>query len=158
MDRKGSPTQRAALKKARLLKGLTSSELEAVRGLARTQEIAAGETVFSEGSYGDDLHILTRGMVRIELTIDDEREDTTIQRFTAGQVFGEISLADRRNRSATACCETDCEIVTIPCADLRGLFENDYRVGYVVMKNLAAILATRLRKTNTQLISTILWE
>ncbi len=149
----GSPIEKAAL-----FNGLTPGELSDVAALARERTFAAEERIFAEGSYGDEIHILTKGMVRIELTLGDNADCTTIQRFTAGQVFGEVSLADRRNRSATAECETDCEVVSIPSDDLLQLFEKDYRIGYVVMKNLAAVLATRLRKTNSQLISTVLWE
>lgn len=150
--------QRNTIEKAALFRGLTSGELDDVLRLARERAFAAGDEIFAEGSYGDEIHILTRGMVRIELALGGETDCTTVQRFTAGQVFGEISLADRRNRSATAQCESDCEVVSIPSNDLLQLFERSYRIGYVVMKNLAAILATRLRKTNSQLISTVLWE
>ncbi len=146
------------IEKAALFKGLTSGELSEVASLARAATFAAGERIFAEGNYGEEIHILTRGMVRIELAIGDDSDCTTVHRFTAGQVFGELSLADRRNRSATAECESECKVVSIPCNELLKLFEKDLRIGYVVMKNLSAILATRLRKTNSQLISTVLWE
>lgn len=151
-------THQDTIGSAPLFKNLTPRELSAIAELSRSRTYDAGETVFSEGSYGDEVCILVNGMIRIELTIRGETECATVQRFTAGQVFGEISLADRRNRSATAECETSCEIVAIPCKDLLDLFEKNHGIGYAVMKNLATVLATRLRKTNSQLISTFLWE
>jgi len=150
--------QQSAIEKAALFKGLARGELADIAALARERAFAAGEEIFTEGSYGDEIHILTKGLVRIELTLGDRADCTTIHRFSAGQVFGEVCLADRRNRSATAECETDCEVVSIRTRDLLQLFEKDHHIGYVAMKNLAAVLATRLRKTNSQLISTVLWE
>ena len=37
-------------------------------------------------------------------------------------------------------------------------FANNNKIGYVVMINFASLLATRLRKTNLQLIACFLWE
>jgi len=151
-------TAEATIEKAALFKGLSQSELAAVLKLARAHTFTAGETVFAEGGYGDNVCLLVKGMIRIELSVGDSSEAATVHRFSAGQVFGEMALADRRNRSAAATCETDCEVVAIPCSDLLSLFDSSPEIGYRAMKNLAQILATRLRKTNSQLVSTFLWE
>jgi CRP/FNR family cyclic AMP-dependent transcriptional regulator len=144
--------------KTALFKGLSPSELTAVSELARTRTYEAGEPVFAEGGYGDDVCVLVKGMIRIELSVGDASDSATVHRFSAGQVFGEMALADRRNRSAAATCESDCEILAIPCADLLVLFDANHDIGYRAMRNLAEILATRLRKTNSQLVNTFLWE
>lgn len=151
-------TAEATIEKTALFKGLSPSEVRAVSELARTKTFDAGESIFAEGGYGDEVCILTKGVVRIELSVDGGSDTATVHRFSAGQVFGEIALADRRNRSASATCETDCEILAVRCEDLLALFERTHAIGYRAMKNLSAVLATRLRKTNTQLVSTFLWE
>ena len=43
-------------------------------------------------------------------------------------------------------CENDCEIITISRDKLDKLFEQDSRLGYTVMRNLAQLLAERLRR------------
>jgi len=143
---------------AALFKGLTANDLDQVCELARTKGFKSGEVIFSEGSYGDEVCLVLKGMVRVELAVHPKADFTTIHRFSEGQVFGELSLADRRNRSATVACETDCEILTLSCKDLLALFDRNRHLGYVVMGNLAALLSTRLRETNSRLISAVLLE
>ena len=78
--------------------------------------------------------------------------------MSVGQIFGELVLVDRRSRSATAVCENDCEIITINRDKLDKLFEQDSRLGYTVMRNLAQLLAERLRRTDLMLVASVLWE
>jgi len=148
----------ATIGKTALFKGLSPSELEAVSEIARTRTYEAGESIFAEGGDGNEVCILVKGMIRIELSVGGASDAATVHRFTAGQVFGEMALADRRSRSAAATCESDCEVLAIPCGDLLALFDANHDIGYRATKNLAEILATRLRKTNSQLVNTFLWE
>jgi len=139
-----------------LFEGLTPKERKHVLALCRERECTAGETILSEGNYGEEIYVLARGKIRIELTVTDAADFVTVEQITDGQLFGELALADRRNRSAIAQCETDCSLITIRCKDLLSLLETEHRIGFVVMRNLSRILATRLRKTNAKLISSVI--
>ena len=139
-----------------LFEGLTPKEREPVFALCRARECSAGETVLSEGNYGEEIYILAKGKVRIELTVTDAADFVTVEQIAEGQLFGELAIADRRNRSAIAQCETDCSLIAIRCKDLLSLLEAEHRIGFVVMRNLSRILATRLRKTNAKLISSVI--
>ncbi|MFC2082085.1 Crp/Fnr family transcriptional regulator, partial [Candidatus Bipolaricaulota bacterium] len=131
-------------------------ERETILSLCRERDCPAGEPILSEGNYGEELYVLAKGKVRIELTVTDAADFVTVEQITDGQLFGELALADRRNRSAIAQCETDCSLITIRCKDLLGLLETEHRIGFVVRRNLARILATRLRRTNAKLISSVI--
>ena len=139
-----------------LFEGLTPKEREPLLALCRERACSAGEMVLSEGNYGEEIYILAKGKVRIELTVTDSADFVTVEQIAEGQLFGELALADRRNRSAIAQCETDCSLIAIRCKDLLALLEREPRIGYLVMRNLARILATRLRRTNAKLISSVL--
>lgn len=139
-----------------LFEGLTPKEREHILPLCRERKCPAGETILSEGNYGEEIYVLAKGKVRIELTVTDAANFVTVEQITDGQLFGELALADRRNRSAFAECETDCNIIAIRCKDLLSLLEAEHRIGFVVMRNLARILATRLRRTNAKLISSVI--
>jgi CRP-like cAMP-binding protein len=139
-----------------LFEGLTPKERGPILSLCRERECPAGETVLFEGNYGEEIFVVAEGKVRIELSVTEETGFVTVEQVTAGQLFGELALADRRNRSAIAQCETDCSLITIRCKDLLALLEAEHRIGFVVMRNLARILATRLRKTNAKLISSVI--
>jgi CRP-like cAMP-binding protein len=114
--------------------------------------------VFTEHSSGAEVYTIKKGKVCIELGLKGKSNAATIQRLGVGQIFGELALVDRRSRSATATCENDCEIIIIDRDKLNELFERDSQLGYTVMRNLAQLLAGRLRRTDLMLVASVLWE
>jgi CRP/FNR family cyclic AMP-dependent transcriptional regulator len=146
------------LEKVDIFQGLSPRQLESLAQVSQEKKYRGGETVFTEHSSGAEVHIIKKGKVCIELGLKGKPNTATIQRLSTGQIFGELALVDKRNRSATAICENDCEIITIDRDKLDELFERDSRLGYIVMKNLAQLLAERLRRTDLMLVASVLWE
>lgn len=146
------------LKQVNIFNGLSSEELASIAILCETRNYKANELIFAEKSKGKEIYIVTKGQVRIELGIQGKTDYATVQRVGKGGLFGEFVLVNQGTRSGTARTETDCETITIDGNALLDLFENNMRIGYVVAMNLASLLATRLRKTNLQLIACFLWE
>jgi CRP-like cAMP-binding protein len=146
------------LEKVDIFRGLSQRQLESLAQISHEKEYRAGEAVFTEHSSGAEVYIIKKGKVCIELGLKGKSNTATIQRLGAGQIFGELALVDKRSRSATAICDSDCEIITIDRDKLDELFEQDSRLGYVVMRNLAQLLAERLRRTDLMLVASVLWE
>jgi len=146
------------LKKVDMFRGLSPRQLESLAQVSEERKYRGGEAVFTEHSSGADVYIIKKGKVCIELGLKGKSNAATIQRLGVGQIFGELALVDRRGRSATAICENDCEIITIDRDKLNELFERDSPLGYVVMRNLAQLLAGRLRRTDLMLVASVLWE
>ena len=146
------------LEKVDIFRGLSPHQLESLAQVSEERKYRRGETVFPEHSSGTEVYIIKKGKVCIELGLKGKPNTATIQRLSVGQIFGELALVDRRSRSATAICENDCEIITIDRGKLDELFEQDSRLGYIVMKNLAQLLAGRLRRTDLMLVASVLWE
>ncbi len=146
------------LEKVDIFRGLSPRQLESLAQVSEERKYRGGEAVFTEHSSGAEVYIIKKGKVCIELGLKGKSNTATIQRLGVGQVFGELALVDRRNRSATAICEKDCEIIAIDRDKLNELFERDGPLGYVVMRNLAQLLAGRLRRTDLMLVASVLWE
>ena len=146
------------LKKVEIFRGLSLTQLESLAQISEEKKYRRGETVFAEHSTGDEVYIIKTGKVCIELGLKGKPNTATIQRLSVGQIFGELVLVDKRSRSATAICDNDCEIITINRDRLDRLFEQDSRLGYTVMRNLAQLLAERLRRTDLMLVASVLWE
>jgi CRP/FNR family cyclic AMP-dependent transcriptional regulator len=149
---------RKLLEGVEIFKGLTSDELSAVEGLCTDRHYRSGDIVFDENSRGAEMYLVRKGKVRIDLSLAKGSESATVHRVGDGELFGELALVDTKRRSATATCEKDSEIITIDRDKLLSLFESNNHAGYVVLGNLATILAGRLRRTNLQLVATLLWK
>jgi CRP-like cAMP-binding protein len=146
------------LERIDLFKGLSQDELSAVTELCEPRQCRADEVIFAEKSKGQEMYIVTKGKIRIELGIKGKTDCATIHRVGEGEIFGELVLVGEGRRSATARCETDCEVLSIGRDGLLRLFEQNARIGYVIIMKLASLLAARLKKTNLQLVSCFLWE
>ena len=146
------------LKKISAFKGLSPAELQAIVQLSNERKYKKNDVIFAEKSRGEEIYILTKGRVRIELGVKGKTDFVTVHRIQKGEIFGELALVGDGNRSASAECETDCDVIVINRDALRGLFEKNTRIGYIIMANLASVLSTRLRKTNLQLVACFLWE
>jgi len=146
------------LERIDIFSGLSPEELNPIAELCEPRQYKANEVIFAEKSKGKEMYIVTKGQVRIELAIKGKTDHATIHRVGEGDIFGELIIVGDGRRSGTAKCETDCEVMSINRDDLRDLFNRCARIGYIVMMNLASLLATRLRKTNLQLVACFLWE
>ena len=66
-----------------------------------------------------------------------------------GQIFGEVALVDRGLRSATVNTVADGTVLyAISRDDFIELCDEDTRIGYVIMRNIAADLSFKLRHYN----------
>ena len=146
------------LGRVEIFKELSPAELELIAELCEGRKYRNGDVIFTEQSKGKEIYIITKGRVCIELGIKGKTDSATIHRLGKGELFGEVALVSSGPRSATARCEADCETTVIGREALLELFANNNKIGYVVMTNFASLLATRLRKTNLQLIACFLWE
>jgi len=148
----------AILAKVPVFNGLSADELKLLAQLCVNRSYQRRDVIFKEKSRGTEIYILRKGQVRIELAIKSKTDFATIHRVQEGEIFGELALVSKGTRSATAECDTDCEVIALSQNDLKELFRKQPRMGYIIMSNLASILATRLRKTNLQLVACFLWE
>ncbi len=71
-----------------------------------------GSLVVEEGHPGDQLYIVTRGVLGVK-TEGAEGREVRVGSLTVGDFFGEVSLLTGRPRSATVVSETDAECLQI---------------------------------------------
>jgi CRP/FNR family cyclic AMP-dependent transcriptional regulator len=71
----------------------------------------------------------------------------TIEEVQPGRIFGWSSLVKQRRFTASARALEPATVVTIDADELNSLFDLNPHVGFVVMKQLAEVIASRLRRT-----------
>jgi CRP/FNR family cyclic AMP-dependent transcriptional regulator len=122
--------------------GLSSVEIDALAARSATRNLAAGRTLFHEGTPGDGLYGLLSG--RIAFTIDS-RDGRNLILNTAGpgEFFGEIALLDGGGRSAGAIARDASRVLFIP----RDKFLAFVRERPPVMLHIMAVLCGRLRRS-----------
>ncbi len=75
--------------------------------IMQEEEYEKGTLIFPEGEIGDCMYIIHRGEVRIH------KGTTILAILGEKEVFGELSLRDAENRSASATSNTNCTLFRI---------------------------------------------
>jgi SulP family sulfate permease len=143
---------------------LELTEIELFRGIEPPQDLAAiqnravrltvpaGGTVFQNGDRGDELFLIRRGEVRIELPVGEGRH-RTLAYFGRGNFFGEMGFLDQRARSASAVATAQTELFVLRRSHFDDLCQERPLLNETVLGRMAAVLAVRLRRTNVELRS-----
>jgi CRP/FNR family cyclic AMP-dependent transcriptional regulator len=129
------------LSKVPLFSGLSKRQLGFVARGAQEVEVAAGDVVLRQGGLGLELIAILEGSARVE------RDGKQIARLGRGHFFGEMSLIDRRTRSATVTAETPMKLLVVQSRYFSSLL--DAVPG--LQKKILLTLCERLRVADQEL-------
>jgi len=136
------------LSNVEIFKNLSTDELEQIAALCSPRKLHKGEDLVREGAPGKEFFIITRGSVAVILAIGSPTPRTVVH-LGEGQVIGEMALIDQGLRSATVRANDEATEVQVICnEDFLSLCERNTKIGYTVMRNLAADLSFKLRHLN----------
>ena len=131
-----------------LFEGVAGEAISRLFALAKTREYAAGEIIVQEGAYGDAVFLLYEGTVAVRAR-GRGGEDTDLATLCErGEFFGEVGLIDPGPRSATVAAVTDAVLLELSIDGLDRFFEDFPASEATVVRNIARMLARRLRDSN----------
>lgn len=131
-----------ALTRVKLLAGLTEQERESLKAAATLQHGKAGELIVKQGKEMGRMVIILGGKAEVRI-------DGKLVVPLAGQsLVGEIEFLDKLPASADVILLEDADLIELNSAALASLMEEQPRLGYVLMREIAKIEAERLRRTN----------
>ncbi|MCK7527490.1 MAG: cyclic nucleotide-binding domain-containing protein [Ignavibacteriales bacterium] len=116
------------------------------------RHVRAGEVLFREGGAEDYLYIVVEGRVALDMFIPHQGK---VRIYTAEpwDVFGWSSVIPIvRKRTAGAVAVVEGSVIAIHSEKLRQVCDEDHDLGYVVMRRLANIVASRLLVTRLQML------
>ncbi|CAN5812831.1 cAMP-activated global transcriptional regulator CRP [soil metagenome] len=133
-----------------LLVDLSPAEMERVADAAEVRRLMRNDLVFGEGDEPTTLFVVTSGRIAIANKSIDRRE-SVVALMEPGDLFGEMGMFDGLGRSAEARALETSEVVAIPYAPLRAIYEG--RPG--LLWGVARLLAGRLRSTDVALADSV---
>lgn len=114
--------------------------LERMANLCDMLDFQRGDVLFAEGDESSQLYVTMSGRIAMVNRSIDGRE-SVVALMEDGDLFGEMPLFDRQNRSTDARALEPSTAVVIPYAPLRQIYEDDPKHLWRVV----ALLANRLR-------------
>ena len=139
--------------------GLDADQLSAVAGALTSRRAGPGVDIFIEGERSTSLFILTSGSVgtskRLGLAAQDRAvagRQKVLVHLRAPQFFGEMGLLSDLERSATITTDTECELLELTRPEFERLVQADAALGYRLVRNIAVVLAERLRRSDLDML------
>lgn len=147
-DKPDSDTRRI-LSTLPLFVNLSSRDWRELNNLFHNRTYKNDEVIFRYGTPGLGMYIIIEGTIAI-LARENET-DIEIARLGPGDFFGEMTLIEEADRSATAVSIGDSRLMGIFRPQLRDLLNRRPRLGMIIMERLARIVVKRLQVANHRL-------
>jgi CRP-like cAMP-binding protein len=137
---------RKTLRLVKLFEGFCEEDARDFLHWSKRCDVDPGQRVIAEGEPGQDLFIVAAGLLRVVKSRGGLEQELALLR--PGDSFGEVALVDSGGRSASV-------IAVTPSTLLR--FERKYlvkvpQVSLKLYRNLAAMMAARLRDTSARVV------
>jgi len=131
------------LKKIPCFNGLLEDEYFKVLGMCTSAAAKEGDVLFKQGDGGSSMYILLAGEMKIQV-----EGIGVVHTMQAGEIVGEISLVKNVKRTASVMASKDCVLLQLYSEIFHEVIKKQPRIGYVIMRNVARILADRLVQNN----------
>ena len=138
----------------KIFEGMTLEELDAVFDISDEVTYGSGDIILEESSYGadSDFFVILQGNVKVEIQASqiqpEGRMNKRLAVLKSGDVFGDMGLLRSKRRSAQVSAYSDLWVRKVNQKKLFQLFVYNPRLGYLIMRNLAAILSDRIMDMN----------
>lgn len=131
---------------------LSPQHLEKIAQITHLRAVKAGDILFREGDKADHIYIILEGRIALEMAVPPRGK---VRFYTAElwELVGWSSVTPTvHQRTAGAVAVTDSLLAAVDAEKLRQLCEDDHDLGYLTMRRLANIVASRLMVTRLQLL------
>ncbi|MEO8409334.1 MAG: SulP family inorganic anion transporter, partial [Propionivibrio sp.] len=134
-----------------LFKGSKPDTLTDLKACMETRSCTAGDVIYSHGETAADLYLIRCGEVRMLGNVGGSSRMCHIATFGRGEFFGGLAFLDRRPRGNAAVAVRDCELYVLTQEKFNYLAEEHKRIAFVLVSQLARMLAIRLRHADEEL-------
>jgi CRP-like cAMP-binding protein len=145
-----SPDLKAFLLGTPFFGGLSETSLDLMVSMLVERRFDAGATVVAEGEPGRSMFIVHAGQLVVSRALDCGR----IMRMSGlepGDFFGEMTLIEMQNRSATVVAESPTVLYELTARELYRCYKADIHAYVLVMQNINRELCRRLRRADNRI-------
>jgi len=145
-----SPELKAFLVATPFFGGLSDASLDLLISMLVERRYDRGASIVAEGEPGRSMYIVRSG----ELVVSKVGESGRAIRMTQlgpGDFFGEMTLIEPQNRSATVVAQTPSVLYELTAGNLYAYYKADIHAYVIVMQNINRELCRRLRRADTRI-------
>ena len=145
-----SPDLKAFLLATPFFGGLSGASLDLLVSMLVERRFDVGATVVAEGEPGRSMFIVHSGELVVS-KLGDSRRAIRMASLEPGDFFGEMTLIEMQNRSATVVAESPTVLYELTARKLYTYYKADIYAYVMVMQNINRELCRRLRRADNRI-------
>jgi CRP/FNR family transcriptional regulator, cyclic AMP receptor protein len=144
-----SPDLKAFLVATPFFGGLSDASLDILISMLVERRFDAGATIVAEGEPGRSMYVVHSGELAVT-RLGDSGQVIRVAGLKPGDFFGEMTLIEMQNRSATVVAESPTVLYELTARDLYTFYKADIQAYVMVMQNINRELCRRLRRADNR--------
>jgi CRP/FNR family transcriptional regulator, cyclic AMP receptor protein len=145
-----SPDLKAFLISTPFFGGLSDASLDLLVAMLVERRFDAGAIVVAEGEPGRSMFIVHSGRLVVS-RLGDSGHVIRMAGLGPGDFFGEMTLIEMQNRSATVAAESPTMLYELTAQKLYSCYKADIHAYVMVMQNINRELCRRLRRADNRI-------
>jgi CRP/FNR family transcriptional regulator, cyclic AMP receptor protein len=145
-----SPDLKAFLVSTPFFGGLADASLDLLVSMLVERRFDVGATVVAEGEPGHSMYIVHAGGLAVS-KLGNSGRVIRMASLGPGDFFGEMTLIEIQNRSATVVAESPAVLYELMARNLYAYYKADIHAYVMVMLNINRELCRRLRCANNRI-------
>ncbi len=131
-----------------IFRGLQDEEIEIITRDCDERNYKAGEVILKEGALPVELFVVLEG--ECEVRSHFRGQEIPIAKIGPTEVFGEVGFVDEFPRSANVIAIKPTRVLILKKPDFQKIINANPALGVKLYRNLAYILARRIRETDNK--------
>jgi CRP-like cAMP-binding protein len=132
---------------------LSDDEKELLLDHLEWRSLSAGEVLWEEGSFSENLVFILNGRVNMKKQTEFPGKQVVIGIYTTGSILGATSFLDGSKRPWTAKAYVDTELGILTRENFDDIVENHPTMGINLFKGIIMTLSSRLKESFERLAS-----
>ena len=142
-----SPDLKAFLIATPFFGGLTDASLDLLISMLVERDFGVGATVVAEGEPGHSMYIVQSGKLAV-MKLGESGDMIRMNSLGPGDFFGEMTIVEIQNRSATVVAESPTVLYELTARSLYKFYKADIYAYAMVLQNINRELCRRLRRAD----------
>jgi CRP/FNR family cyclic AMP-dependent transcriptional regulator len=110
-----------------------------------------GSEIYKEGDRANHIFLVSKGWVSLRKVSPERDIGISFENREKGELFGTACFMKPQEYTLNAVCMEDSEVMAMDADKLFDLFQKDYQIGYLFLREIAKVYFERYKSVKRQL-------
>ena len=119
--------------------------------VTETKTFKKGSEIYKEGDRANHIFLVSKGWVSLRKVSPERDIGISFENREKGELFGTACFMKPQEYTLNAVCMEDSEVMAMDADKLFDLFQKDYQIGYLFLREIAKVYFERYKSVKRQL-------